>query len=72
MNEDIKTISHPIVCIGCQYLIVDRNEQDNGCRYCCEFDEVGQFHEECRLNEDGAARDRFDDGFTIQRKAGKK
>ncbi len=56
-------ISHPIICIGCHNLIVERNQQDNGCRYCCEFDEAGYFHEKCNLNEDGNAINRFDEGF---------
>ncbi len=62
----MNTISHPIICIGCHNLIVERNQQDNGCRYCCEFDETGEFHDKCRLNTDGEASDRFDEGFIMK------
>ncbi len=65
--KKIKTISHPIICIGCQNLIVERNQQDKGCRYCCEFDETGEFHEKCNLNTDGDASNRFDEGFNIKK-----
>ncbi len=62
----IKTITHPIICIGCHNLIVERNQQDNGCRYCCEFDETGEFHDKCQLNTDGDTSDRFDEGFIMK------
>ncbi len=59
-------ITHPIICIGCHNLIVERNQQDRGCRYCCEFDEAGEFQEKCKLNTDEDASNRFDEGFTIK------
>ncbi len=62
----MNTITHPIICIGCHNLIVERNQQDRGCRYCCEFDETGDFYEKCCLNEGGDAINRFDEGFTIK------
>ncbi len=62
----IKTISHPTICIGCHNLIVERNHQDSGCRYCCEFDETGEFQDKCRLNTDGDTSDRFDEGFIMK------
>ncbi len=62
----MNTISHPIICIGCNNLIVERNQQDSGCRYCCEFDETGEFHDKCRLNTDGDTSDRFDEGFIMK------
>ncbi len=62
----MNTITHPIICIGCHNLIVERNQQGSGCRYCCEFDETGEFQDKCRLNTDGDTGDRFDEGFIMK------
>ncbi len=63
----IETISHPIMCISCPNLILERNQQDNGCRYCCEYDEAGEFYDKCKLNEYRDSENRFDEGFNIRK-----
>ncbi len=65
--KNIKTISHPIICISCPNLILERNQQDNGCKYCCQFDEAGEFYDKCTLNEYGDSKNRFDEGFNIKK-----